>query len=260
MLCVVYWMLDCGCGNLNLFYTAIMLLRRKKLKSIVVKMSGEALGGRDRAYDKEVLQSIADQVRVLREAYAVGVVVGGGNIMRGRDIATDLDISRSAADKIGMLATEQNAIVLQEFLSSVGLEARIASALLGQAFTENYALGRVKKHLRKNRIVVFGGGLGHPYFTTDTTAVQRSLEVGAEMLLMTKHGVDGVYDKDPKEHSDAKRYETVTISEALEKQLGFADAAALSLAREHGLRIKVVNLADLGQALDPSVGTVVEPV
>ena len=226
---------------------------------IIIKLSGEALGDNDNFYIPETLEKITDQIKILNKTCAVGIVVGGGNIMRGAKVSEELNIKRTSADYMGMLATVQNAIALRDFFVSVGLETRITSSISIRQVAEDHLLGRVQKHFSKERVVIFAGGLGCPYFTTDTTATQRALEISAKTLIMAKNGVDGVYDKDPKEHSDATRYDTITVTEALEKQLGFADNAALSLAREHSLQIRVVNISDMHRALNESIGTVVEP-
>lgn len=204
----------------------------------------------DSAYgiDPEVLSRVASDIKGLSESNVqIAVVVGGGNIFRGvAPSARGMD--RPTADYMGMLATVINALALADALKNKGAEARVVSGLGIESVVEPYIRGRAIKHLEKGRIVVFAAGTGNPYFTTDTAASLRGLEIGADLVLKATK-VDGVYDKDPVKHADAVRYETLTYDEVLEKRLGVMDATAIALCRENNIPLRVLSITKPGSLL-----------
>ena len=209
---------------------------------VLLKLSGEAFaGGGALGVDPDVVQGIARQLAdVARQGTQVAVVIGGGNYFRGAELS-ERGMDRSRADYMGMLGTVMNCLALQDFCERQGLDTRVQTAIAMGQVAEPYVPRRAMRHLEKGRVVIFGAGLGAPYFSTDTTAAQRALEVGAEIVLMAK-GVDGVYDDDPRTNPDAKRFETLTTSEVLARGLKVADATAISLCRDNQLPIVVFNL------------------
>jgi uridylate kinase len=232
-----------------------------KIKKIIIKLSGEALSGNSREkYSEKVLRNIADQMLQLRaKNMQIAIVIGGGNLFRGRELAGILSIGRATADYIGMLATVQNALVLRDYFESRGIETRISSAIAMRQVCEEFIPKRAQRNLEKGRVVIFAAGLGAPYFSTDSTAVQRSLEIGAEFLIMAKNNVDGIYSADPKLDQSAKKIDRITCSEILLQNLKVADISAIALAKENGLTIKVVALDAISSFLDESLGSVIEP-
>ena len=209
---------------------------------VLLKLSGEAFaGGQSLGVDPDVVQAIARQIAaVVRTGVEVAVVIGGGNFFRGAQL-NERGMDRSRADYMGMLGTVMNCLALQDFCDRQGIETRVQTAIQMGQVAEPYVPRRAIRHLEKGRVVIFGAGLGAPYFSTDTTAAQRALEVGCEIVLMAK-GVDGVYDADPKTHPDATRFETLTHSEVLARGLKVADATAISLCQDNKLPILVFNL------------------
>lgn len=232
-----------------------------EIKTIVIKLSGEALSGDlHEKYSEEVLRSIADQILELRaKNIRVAIVVGGGNLFRGRELTGVLSIERATADYIGMLATVQNALVLRDYFESRGIETRVSSAIAMRQVCEEFIPKRAERNLEKGRVVIFAAGLGAPYFSTDSTAVQRSLEIGADMLVMAKNNVDGLYNADPKLDRNAVRIAHITCSEVLKQNLKVADLSAIALAKENGMKIKVVATTAISSALDDTVGSIVDP-
>ena len=193
-----------------------------------------------------VISAIAEEIaEVVRAGTQVAVVVGGGNFFRGAELSQS-GMSRDRADYMGMLGTVMNAIALQEFCEKAGVPTRVQSAINMAQVAEPYIPRRAERHLEKGRVVIFGAGSGMPYFSTDTVAAQRALEIGAEVLLMGKQGVDGVYDKDPNVHADATKFVRLTHDEFLQKDLKVADATAISLARDNKLNIVFFNLSEPG--------------
>ena len=182
----------------------------------------------------------------------VAVVVGGGNYFRGAELSNN-GMARDRADYMGMLGTVMNAIALQDFLEKEGIHTRVQSAINMAQVAEPYIPRRAERHLEKGRLVIFGAGSGMPYFSTDTVAAQRALEIGAEVLLMGKQGVDGVYDSDPRTNPEARRYERLTHDEFLSRDLKVADATAIALARDNALNIIFFNLSERG-----NIGRVVQ--
>lgn len=213
---------------------------------VLVKLSGEAFaGGAGLGVDPDVVSSIAEQIAaVVRQGTEVSVVIGGGNYFRGAILA-QRGVDRARADYIGMLGTVMNCLALQDFLEKAGVDTRVQTAITMGQVAEPYIPRRAIRHLEKGRCVIFGAGLGAPYFSTDTTAAQRALEVGAQVVLMAK-GVDGVYDDDPRTNPAAKRYENLSYDQVLQQSLKVADATAISLCRDNNLPIVVFNLLEEG--------------
>ena len=219
---------------------------RPGYRRVLLKLSGEAFAG-DGALgvDPDVVASIARQIAaVVAEGVEVAVVIGGGNHFRGAELSVR-GMDRARSDYMGMLGTVMNCLALQDFLEKAGVDTRVQTAITMGQVAEPYIPRRAIRHLQKGRVVIFGAGLGAPYFSTDTTAAQRALEIGAQVVLMAK-SVDGVYDSDPKTHPEAVRFDTLDYDEVLARDLKFADATAISLCRDNALPIVVFNLLDDG--------------
>lgn len=231
---------------------------------LLIKLSGESLRGegdtRALKFDEPMLEKIATQIKtLLSEHHQVALVVGGGNLFRGSELTEELAIERPTADYIGMLATVQNALVLRDYFESKGIETRVSSAVSMPQVCEGYIPKRAERHLQKGRVVIFAAGLGTPYFTTDSTSVQRALEIGADIVIMAKNGVNGLYTADPDKDSTAKLIRSIRASEVLEQNLKVADQSAIALAKEHKLKIKVVGVMDISSALKEEVGSIIIP-
>jgi len=232
-------------------------------RRLLIKLSGGQLaGGKDFGIDPTVIGQTADQIREVHElGVQICVVVGGGNIIRGIS-AADQGMDRAIADYMGMMASIVNALALQDALEKAGLDTRVQSAIEVKTVAEGYIRRRAIRHLEKGRVVVFAGGTGNPYFTTDTAAVLRAAEMQAEIILMAKQGIDGVYSADPNSDPDAKRYSQLSYEEALVKNLRVMDQTALALCRENQLPIVVFNMEQVGNlrklAAGKAVGTRVE--
>lgn len=209
---------------------------------VLLKLSGEAFAGGDGlGIDPDFVASVARQIAdVVRGGTQVAVVIGGGNYFRGAQLAAR-GIDRARGDYMGMLGTVINCLALQDFCEKAGVETRVQTAITMGQVAEPYVPRRAQRHLEKGRVVIFGAGLGAPYFSTDTTAAQRALEIGAQVVLMAK-GVDGVYDDDPRTNPDAQRFTALTHSEVLARGLKVADATAISLCQDNKLPIVVFNL------------------
>ncbi|MFH1134965.1 MAG: UMP kinase [Pseudomonadota bacterium] len=240
-------------------------MARFKYKRALLKLSGEALQGKAGfGIDPDVLESISHQVAevVGENGVDLAVVIGGGNIFRGRLLA-EKGLNRSTGDYMGMLATVINALALQEAFEKIGLETRVLSALRIFEVAEPYIRRRAIRHLEKGRVVIFAGGSGNPFFTTDTAAVLRASEVGAQVLLKATK-VDGVFDSDPMINRDARYIPELTHMEAIEKRLKVMDTTAVSLAMENKLPIIVFNLGVEGNIkrvlAGEKVGTLVSGV
>ena len=214
-----------------------------RYQRILLKLSGEALLGKlEYGVDPEVVAFVAEQVKAVTAlGVQVGIVVGGGNIFRGMAAATATGMDRATADYIGMLATAMNGFALQDALERAGVPTRVMTAIDMNEVAEPYIRRRAVRHLEKGRVVVFVAGTGNPYFTTDTAAALRAVEIGAEVVLKATK-VDGVYDKDPVKHPDAKRYPAITYGQVLVDGLRVLDAAAVSLCMENDLPIVVFDL------------------
>lgn len=220
-----------------------MATTRPKYKRVLLKLSGEALmGKRSFGIDPTVLTHVAQQIkRVIEQEVEVAIVVGGGNFWRGTGSEAK-GMDRATADYAGMLATVINALALQDSLESEGITTRTQSAITIQAIAEPYIRRRAIRHLEKKRAVIFAGGTGNPYMTTDTAAALRAIEVGAEVLLVAKNKVDGVYDADPLKNPQAKKFNRLTHKDALDLHLQVMDITAFSLCQENKLPIIVFDL------------------
>lgn len=230
-------------------------------KRILLKLSGEAFGGGKVGVDPGVVDSIAHQIAdVVRTGVQVCIVVGGGNFFRGVELQQS-GMERERADYMGMLGTVMNCLALQDFCEQAGVPTRVQTAIEMRQVAEPYIPRRADRHMEKGRVVIFGAGSGMPYFSTDTVAAQRGLEMHVDALLMGKMGVDGVYDSDPKTNPDAKKYQHLTYDEYLAKNLKVADSAAISLARDNDLPMIFFNLNTEGNILrvvnGEPIGTVV---
>ena len=206
-----------------------------RYRRVLLKLSGEAFGGGKIGVDPDVVASIARQIKeVVDSGVQVAVVTGGGNFFRGAQLS-ERGMDRDRADYMGMLGTVMNCLALQDFCEKAGVQTRVQTAIAMGQVAEPYIPRRAERHLEKGRVVIFGAGSGMPFFSTDTVAAQRALEIGAEVLLRAKQGTDGVYDSDPRRNPDATRFDDLTYDEFLARDLKVADATAVSLAREHKL-------------------------
>lgn len=231
-------------------------------KRLLLKLSGEALmGDQNYGIDVKVAEAVALEIKAVRElGVEVAIVVGGGNIFRGVSRSAG-NMDRAAADYIGMLATVMNAVVLQDALEKLGVYTRAMSAIDIPQLAEPFIRRRAERHLEKGRVVIFAAGTGNPYFTTDSAAALRALEMRAEVILKATK-VDGVYTADPMKVADARRFDKITFQEVLEKQLKVMDASAISLCMDNNLPIIVFNMKVSGNIIkavcgDLSVGTLV---
>ncbi len=215
---------------------------RSRPRRVLLKLSGEAFGGGGVGVDPDVVASIAAQIAdVVRAGTQVAVVVGGGNFFRGSELS-QRGMARARADYMGMLGTVMNCLALQDFLEQRGTATRVQTAIAMGQVAEPYIPLRAIRHLEKGRVVIFGAGAGMPYFSTDTVAAQRALEIGCDTLLMAKNGTDGVYEADPRVDRSARRFASIAYEEVLARRLQVADASAVSLCLENGLPIEVFDL------------------
>ena len=219
-------------------------------KRVLVKFSGEALAGEDGfGIDTKLLKFIAHEVKELAENdIEVGIVVGGGNIIRGVTASEDGLITRTSGDYMGMLGTVINAVALQEALEHTGMHARVQSAIKMEQIAETFIVRRAKRHLEKGRIVIFAAGTGNPFFTTDTAATLRAVEIQADMIIKATK-VDGVYDKDPNKFDDAVKYNTLTYEQALDDNVKVMDDTSIALAKDNSLPIIVCDMFVKGNLL-----------
>lgn len=204
-------------------------------KRVLLKLSGEVFGGGRVGVDPDVVSSVAKQIKAVNDlGVQVAIVVGGGNFFRGAELQ-QRGMERDRADYMGMLGTVMNCLALQDFCEKEGVQTRVQTAITMGQVAEPYIPRRAERHLEKGRVVIFGAGSGMPYFSTDTVAAQRALEIGAEVLLMGKQGVDGVYDSDPRQNPDAVKFDELSYDEFLARDLKVADATAISMARDYKL-------------------------
>lgn len=209
---------------------------------VLLKLSGEAFGGGKLGVDPDVISSIAAQIAdVVASGVQVAIVTGGGNFFRGAELQTR-GMDRSRADYMGMLGTVMNSLALQDFLEQAGVPTRVQTAITMGQVAEPYIPRRAIRHLDKGRVVIFGAGSGMPFFSTDTVAAQRALEIHADVLLMAKQGTDGVYDSDPRTNPDARKFDDLTYDDFLARDLKVADATAVSLARDYRLAMAFFDL------------------
>ncbi|WP_067669604.1 UMP kinase [Nocardia miyunensis] len=218
---------------------------RKGYRRVLLKLGGEMFGGGNVGLDPDVVQTVAEQIaEVVATGVQVAVVIGGGNFFRGAELE-DRGMERARSDYMGMLGTVMNSLALQDFLQKQGVDTRVQTAITMGQVAEPYIPLRAKRHLEKGRVVIFGAGMGMPYFSTDTTAAQRALEIGAEVVLMAK-AVDGVFNADPREDPEATMYSEITHKEVIERGLKVADATAFSLCMDNQMPMLVFNLLTKG--------------
>ncbi|PHQ57650.1 MAG: UMP kinase [Sulfurimonas sp.] len=220
-------------------------------KRVLVKFSGEALAGEaGHGIDTQILKYIAEEIKSLVNAgIEVGIVIGGGNIIRGATAAQDGIIKRTSGDYMGMLATVINAVAMQEACEHTGLEVRMQTAIKMEQIAEPYINRKAVRHLEKGRVVIFAAGTGNPFFTTDTAATLRAVEIGAEVIIKATK-VDGVYDKDPVQYSDAVKLDALTYDEALQDHIKVMDDTSIALAKDNKLPIIICDMSVPGNILD----------
>ncbi len=222
---------------------------KKKYKRIVLKLSGEALlGEADFGIDPNVLARLAREIlEVQRSGIEIGIVIGGGNIFRGEGLA-GAGMDRVTGDQMGMLATVMNALAMQDALEKIGAHVRVMSAIKINQVCEDFIRRRAVRHLEKGRITVFAAGTGNPFFTTDSAAALRAIEIGADLLLKATK-VDGVYSADPKKDRSAKRFEHLTYDQVIERKLAVMDTAAIALCRDHKIPLRIYDIAREGDLM-----------
>lgn len=230
-------------------------------KRVLLKLSGEALAGKEKNFDPEVLKTLATEIRQAQElGVEIAIVVGGGNFIRGK-MVTDIGIDRVQGDYMGMLATVMNALAIQSALEGVGVVTRVQTSIEMNKIAEPYIQRRAIRHLEKGRVVIFGGGTGSPYFSTDTTAALRASEIKADVILMAKNGVDGVYSADPKKDPTATRYDHLTYMDLLNKGLQVMDSTATSMCMDNNMELMVFNMNEPGNIVramkGEKIGTII---
>ena len=229
-------------------------------RRVLLKLSGEAFGGGTLGVNPDIVSSIAREIADAAKDVQVAIVVGGGNFFRGAELS-QRGMDRSRADYMGMLGTVMNALALQDFLEQAGQPVRVQSAIEMTQVAEPYIPLRAIRHMEKGRVVIFGAGAGLPYFSTDTVAAQRALEIGATEVLVAKNGVDGVYDDDPRTNSNAVLISKITYSDALKQGLKVIDATAFALCRDNHLPMRVFGMEPSGNIAKAirgdDIGTVV---
>ena len=230
-------------------------------KRVLLKLSGEALSGKEKNFDPEVLKSLATEIREAQQlGVEIAIVVGGGNFIRGKTVA-DIGIDRVQGDYMGMLATIINALAIQSALEGVGVDTRVQTSIEMEKVAEPFIQRRAIRHLEKGRVVIFGGGTGSPYFSTDTTAALRASEIKADVILMAKNGVDGVYSADPKKDPNATRYEHLTYMDLLSKGLAVMDSTATSMCMDNNKELMVFNMNEPGNIVramkGEKIGTII---
>ncbi len=232
-------------------------------KRILLKLSGEALKGETSfGIDPSTVKKVATQIKEVYDlGVEIGIVVGGGNIWRGKT-AEELGMERAQADYMGMLATVMNALAIQEALEKLDVPTRVLSALDVKEVAEPYIRRRAIRHLEKKRVCVFGGGIGSPYFSTDTASVLRATEIGAELVLMAKNGTEGVYDSDPRKNPNAKMFDELTFNDIISNNLGVMDMTAAALCRDNNIKALVFNMNKDGNIVKAvsgeKIGTIVK--
>lgn len=234
-----------------------------KYKRILLKISGEALMGKQAfGIDQEPVEMIANEIKAAHEAGCqIAIVVGGGNIFRGVQKSAKLGMDRASGDYVGMLATVMNAIALQCALKKLDISCRVQTAIDINKIAEPYVRLKAIRHLEKGRVVIFAAGTGNPFFTTDTAAALRASEIGANIMLMAKNGVDGVYTADPRVNPEAKKYDTITYDDIIIRGLKVMDTASCALCKENNIPIVVFDFAEKGAVMkilkDENIGTYV---
>ena len=229
-------------------------------RRVLLKLSGEAFGGGQLGVNPDVVGQIAREIAAAVDRVEVAIVVGGGNFFRGAELS-QRGMDRGRADYMGMLGTVMNALALQDFLEQAGAATRVQSAISMTQVAEPYIPRRAERHMEKNRVVIFGAGAGLPYFSTDTVAAQRALEIGADEVLVAKNGVDGVYTADPKKDASATKIDKITYQDALQRGLKVVDSTAFSLCMDNGIDMRVFGMEPAGNVtralLGEPIGTLV---
>ena len=222
-----------------------------KYKRILLKISGEALmGSQSFGIDQAPVEMIANEIKVAHEQGAqIAVVVGGGNIFRGMKNSVKIGLDRASGDYVGMLATVMNAVALQAALRKINVSCRVQTALDINKIAEPYTRFKAVRHLEKGRVVIFAAGTGNPFFTTDTAAALRASEIDAQVMLMAKNGVDGVYSDDPRVNPNAKKYDTISYDDVIIKGLKVMDTASCALCKENNVPIIVFDFAEKGAVM-----------
>lgn len=237
-----------------------MIDEAKGRRRVLLKLSGEAFGGGSLGVNPDVVAQIAQEIAAAVDRVEIAVVVGGGNFFRGAELS-QRGMDRGRADYMGMLGTVMNALALQDFLEQAGAATRVQSAIQMIQVAEPYIPLRAERHMEKGRVVIFGAGAGLPYFSTDTVAAQRALEIGADEVLVAKNGVDGVYTADPKQDAGATRIDRITYLEALQRGLRVVDSTAFSLCMDNRMDMRVFGMEPAGNVtralLGESIGTLV---
>lgn len=225
-------------------------------KRVLLKLSGEALSSPENSFDPKVLASLAKELKEVHElGVDLAIVVGGGNFIRGK-MAQSMGIERVQADYMGMLATVINALAVQSALEQEGVPTRVQTAIEMQKVAEPFIVRRATRHLEKNRVVIFGAGTGNPFFSTDTTAALRASEIGADVILMAKNGVDGVYNADPKTNPTAVKYEALTYMDLIQENLAVMDTTATSMCMDNNIDLVVFNMNEHGNILKAVQGEI----
>jgi uridylate kinase len=224
-----------------------------KKRRVLLKLSGEAFGGGTLGVNPDIVAEMAREIAEGAKHAEIAIVVGGGNFFRGAELS-QRGMERSRADYMGMLGTVMNALALQDFLEQAGVSTRVQSAINMAQVTEAYIPLRAIRHLEKGRVVIFGAGAGLPYFSTDTVAAQRALEIKADEVLVAKNGVDGVYSADPKKDPTAVRLDEITYQDALVKGLKVVDATAFSLCMDNKMPMRVFGMQPAGNVTDAILG------
>ncbi|MBN9176236.1 MAG: UMP kinase [Microbacterium sp.] len=229
-------------------------------RRVLLKLSGEAFGGGQLGVNPDVVSQIAQEIAAAVEQVEIAIVVGGGNFFRGAELS-QRGMDRGRADYMGMLGTVMNALALQDFLEQAGAATRVQSAISMTQVAEPYIPRRAERHMEKGRVVIFGAGAGLPYFSTDTVAAQRALEIGAHEVLVAKNGVDGVYTADPKKDATATKIDEITYQDALQRGLKVVDSTAFSLCMDNSMDMRVFGMEPAGNVtralLGERIGTLV---
>lgn len=237
-----------------------MLVKAKKgidmYKRVLLKLSGEALSSPESAFDPKILSSLADEIKEIQESgIDLAIVVGGGNFIRGK-MVEQMGIDRVQGDYMGMLGTVINALAVQNALEQKGVPTRVQTAIEMQKIAEPFIVRRAIRHLEKGRVVIFGAGTGSPYFSTDTTAALRASEIKADVILVAKNGVDGVYSADPKKDPNAVKYDHLTYMDLIQQGLQVMDTTAISMCMDNDVDLVVFNMNEKGNILKAVKGTI----
>jgi uridylate kinase len=229
------------------------MMTTQRKRRVLLKLSGEAFGGGQLGVNPDVVAALAKEIAAASSDVEIAIVVGGGNFFRGAELS-QRGMDRGRADYMGMLGTVMNALALQDFLEQAGVATRVQSAIAMTQVAEPYIPLRAERHLEKGRVVIFGAGAGLPYFSTDTVAAQRALEIGAEEVLVAKNGVDGVYDADPRSNPNARKLDSISFQDALVQGLKVVDSTAFSLCMDNSMPMLVFGMEPKGNLTRAIVG------